>query len=89
MLINIWFKLSHIILLWCAHKTRDCFHYLTFLTVISDFLQLNDIDFQDSVMTLGFSTELSQELLQLYKQVRNSTIILTDGEVDDEFTNQY
>ena len=34
--------------------------------------QLNDIDFQDSVMTLGFNNELSQELFTLYKQVRDT-----------------
>ena len=47
-----------------------------FVAVISYLFQLNDIDFQDSVMTLGFRTELSQELLQLYKQVRNSTLCM-------------
>lgn len=29
---------------------------------------LNEIDFQDSIMTLGFSTEMQQTLLQLYLQ---------------------
>ncbi|XP_030229092.1 COMM domain-containing protein 2 isoform X2 [Gadus morhua] len=46
---------------------------LMFLFTESSKLMITDIDFKDSVMVLGFSTELNEILLQLY--VENQTTI--------------
>ncbi|CAL8307231.1 unnamed protein product [Lota lota] len=46
---------------------------LMFLLTESSKLMISDIDFKDSVMVLGFSTELNEILLQLYVE-NHSTI---------------
>ena len=45
--------------------------------------QLNEIDFQDSILTLGFSDEMRQTLLQLYLQNRKEIrMILSEMSMD-------
>lgn len=45
---------------------------LMFLLTESSKLMISDIDFKDSVMVLGFSTELNEILLQLYVENHNT-----------------
>ncbi|CAC5362954.1 COMMD2 [Mytilus coruscus] len=56
---------------------------LMYLLTESSKLMLNEIDFQDSILTLGFSEEMRQTLLQLYlqnrKEIRN---ILSEMSMD-------
>lgn len=46
-----------------THMTSWVFDYLVPLLVLSP--QVNEIDFQDSIMVLGFSEELNKELLSV------------------------
>ncbi|KAG7272520.1 hypothetical protein CRUP_006809 [Coryphaenoides rupestris] len=45
---------------------------LMFLLTESSKLMISDVDFKDSVMVLGFSTELNEILLQLYVENHNT-----------------
>ncbi|KAJ8310437.1 hypothetical protein KUTeg_012302 [Tegillarca granosa] len=53
-----------------AETVKNGVEGLMYLLTESSKLMLNEIDFQDSIMTLGFSTEMQQTLLQLYLQNR-------------------
>lgn len=56
---------------------------LMYLLTESSKLMLNEIDFQDSILTLGFSDEMRQTLLQLYLQNRKEIrTILSEMSMD-------
>ncbi|KAL5004456.1 hypothetical protein ScPMuIL_017912 [Solemya velum] len=56
---------------------------LMYLLTESSKLMVNEIDFQDSIMTLGFSEGLRQELLELYVQSRHEVrCILSEMAMD-------
>lgn len=46
-----------------AETVRHGVEGLMYLLIECSKLMVNEIDFQDSIMTLGFSEELNQELL--------------------------
>lgn len=51
-------------------SVRNGIHSLMHLFTESSRLMIGEIDFQDSVMTLGFPEEVIQELLQMYLRTR-------------------
>ncbi|XP_060568246.1 COMM domain-containing protein 2-like [Ruditapes philippinarum] len=56
---------------------------LMFLLTESSKLMISEIDFQDSIMTLGFSEQIQQALLQLYLQHRKEVrAILNEMSMD-------
>lgn len=56
---------------------------LMFLFIESTKLMLNDLDFQDSVLALGFSGQLQQELLRHYKEnMKDIRSVLSDLDCD-------
>ncbi|XP_028405626.1 COMM domain-containing protein 2-like [Dendronephthya gigantea] len=54
-----------------VNQVKQAVEGLVYLFNESSRLMIGEIDFQDSVMTLGFSEELNKLLLQLYLENRN------------------